>query len=101
MRRSRPGRGRSGFRLPFDPLGAVGILLLIGLWFLLVPFVSRSALPTPWGVVDALVRKFWHDKTFAFYGLVDTGFFSALVYTIENVLMAVIGGSVVGIVAGL
>jgi ABC-type nitrate/sulfonate/bicarbonate transport system permease component len=71
------------------------------LWFLLVPFVSRTALPTPWGVVGDVVRKFWTDKTFVFYGLVDTGFASALLYTIENVLIAVVIGCAVGIVAGL
>jgi ABC-type nitrate/sulfonate/bicarbonate transport system permease component len=100
---NRNGLARAGFgaRLPFDPLGVVGLLLLIGLWFLLVPVVTRSALPTPWGVVGTLVQKFWYNKTFAFYGLVDTGFFSALLYTIENVLMAVLIGGAVGIVAGL
>lgn len=94
-------RRATGRRLPFDPLGIIGILILIGIWFVLVPFVTRTALPTPWGVAGDLVRKFWYDKTFAFYGLVDTGFFSALVYTIENVLMAVVIGGAIGIVAGL
>lgn len=90
-----------GRRLNFDPLGLVGIVLLIGIWFALVPFVSRFALPTPWGVATALVQKFWYNKTFAFYGLADTGFCSALIYTVQNVLMAVVGGGVLGTLAGL
>lgn len=85
----------------FDPFAVVGLLLLIGLWLALLPITPRSALPTPWGVIDTVIQKFWYHKTFAFYGLVDTGFFSALLYTIENVLMAVLAGGAVGIVAGL
>lgn len=85
----------------FDPLGLAGVLLLVALWFALVPFVSRTALPTPWGTAGTLVRKFWYDKTFAFYGLADTGFFSALLYTIENVFIAVFIGSAIGTVLGL
>lgn len=88
-------------RLRIDPLALVGLVLMIGLWFALLPVTPRSALPTPWGVVEAAIAKFWYHKTFAFYGLVDTGFFSALVYTIENVLIAVVTGAAIGIVAGL
>jgi len=93
--------GLSSVRLHFDPFAVVGLLLLIGLWLALLPITPRSALPTPWGVIDTLMQKFWYHKTFAFYGLVDTGFFSALLYTIENVLLAVLAGGAVGIVAGL
>jgi ABC-type nitrate/sulfonate/bicarbonate transport system permease component len=85
----------------FDPLALAGLVLMIGIWFLLVPITPRSALPTPWGVVTTLVQKFWYHKSFAFYGLVDTGYFSALVYTIQNVMMAVCIGGAIGIVAGL
>lgn len=87
--------------LRFDPFAIVGLLLLIGLWLVLLPITPRSALPTPWGVVETLIEKFWYHKTFAFYGLVDTGFFSALLYTVENVLMAVLAGTAIGTVAGL
>jgi len=85
----------------FDPLALVGLGLMVGIWFLLVPLTPRSALPTPWGVVTTLVQKFWYHKSFAFYGLVDTGYFSALVYTIQNVMMAVCIGGTIGIVTGL
>jgi ABC-type nitrate/sulfonate/bicarbonate transport system permease component len=88
-------------QLPFDPLGLLGILLLIGVWFALVPVTSRSALPTPCGVVSTLFGKFWYNKTFAFYGLEDKGFFPALLYTIENVAMAVVAGAVIGTMTGL
>lgn len=87
--------------LNFDPFVVLGLLLLIGLWFFLLPFTPRSALPTPWGVVETMVQKFWYHRTFAFYGLVDTGFFSALIYTTINALMAVLIGGTIGTVAGL
>ncbi len=85
----------------FDPFSIAGLLLMIGGWFALLPVTPRSALPTPWGVMDAMVQKFWFHKTFAFYGLIDTGFFSALVYTTQNVLIAVLVGGAIGIVTGL
>lgn len=87
--------------LDFDPLGLIGIILLLAFWAALVPITSRSALPTPWGVATVVVDKFWYNKTFAFYGLEDTGFFSALIYTIQNVLMAVLVGGTIGILLGL
>ena len=87
--------------LRFDLLGLVGIVLLVALWAALVPITSRSALPTPWGVATVLVDKFWYNKTFAFYGLQDTGFFSALIYTIQNVMMAVLIGGAIGTLLGL
>lgn len=87
--------------LDFDPLGLVGLLLLAAVWTALVPFASRAMLPTPWGVASVLVDRFWYNKTFAFYGLADKGFFPALLYTIENVLMAVGIGGVIGTVLGL
>ena len=95
--RSRPAAAG----LNFDPFAILGLLLLVGLWLILLPITPRSALPTPWGVVGALVQKFWYNKTFAFYGLVDTGFFSALLYTVENVLIAVLAGAAIGTVVGL
>nr|WP_313533968.1 ABC transporter permease subunit [Brucella anthropi] len=88
-------------RMRFDPFSIAGLLLMIGGWFALLPVTPRSALPTPWGVMDAMVQKFWFHKTFAFYGLIDTGFFSALVYTTQNVLIAVLVGGAIGIVTGL
>lgn len=88
-------------RMRFDPLSIAGLILMIGGWFALLPVTPRSALPTPWGVMDAIVQKFWFHKTFAFYGLIDTGFFSALVYTTQNVLIAVLVGGAIGIVTGL
>ena len=39
----------------FDPLALAGLVLMVGIWFLLVPLTPRSALPTPWGVVTTLV----------------------------------------------
>jgi len=85
----------------FDPLAIVGILMLVALWYVLAPIVPHSALPPLHSVVQTMFEKFWFHRTFAFYGLVDTGFFSALIYTIENVLMAVVLGGFIGIVAGL
>ncbi|MAN76985.1 MAG: hypothetical protein CML24_07280 [Rhizobiales bacterium] len=84
-----------------DPLGVVGLLLLLGIWFALVPVTPRSALPTPWGVVNAAVEKFWFHNTFAFYGLADTGFYTALGYTAQNVLIAVCIGGAMGTLVGL
>ena len=83
-----------------DPLGVVGVLLLIVVWQLLTLLVPVASLPAPWDVVERVAADFWAAPELSFYGL-DTGLAGSLVYTATNVLVAVVGGSLLGIVSGL
>jgi ABC-type nitrate/sulfonate/bicarbonate transport system permease component len=86
--------------LQVDPLGAIGVLLLIAGWQLLTFLVPVAALPAPWDVVKRIGDDFWAAPELSFYGL-DTGLAGSLVYTATNVLMAVLAGSVLGVAGGL
>jgi ABC-type nitrate/sulfonate/bicarbonate transport system permease component len=91
-------------RLPFgrlDPLGVLGIILLIAIWQGLSMLMPPSALPSPWSTVATLVNNFFVAPDFSYYGLADPGYFSSLLYTIQNVLMAVAAGGSFGILLGL
>ena len=83
-----------------DPLGVVGVLLLIVVWQLLTLLVPVASLPAPWDVVERVAADFWAAPELSFYGL-DTGLAGSLVYTATNVLVAVVAGSLLGIVGGL
>jgi ABC-type nitrate/sulfonate/bicarbonate transport system permease component len=86
--------------LQVDPLGIVGVLLLIVVWELLTLLVPVAALPGPWDVVERAAADFWAAPELSFYGL-DTGLAGSLVYTAANVLMAVLAGSLLGVSGGL
>jgi len=83
-----------------DPLGLVGVLLLIAVWQLLTWVVPVAALPAPWDVVARVGADFWAAPELSYYGL-DTGLAGSLAYTATNVLIAVVSGSVLGIAGGL
>ena len=83
-----------------DPLGAVGVLVLIAIWQLLTLLVPVASLPAPWDVVERIAADFWAAPELSFYGL-DTGLLGSLVYTATNVLVAVLAGSLLGVAAGL
>jgi ABC-type nitrate/sulfonate/bicarbonate transport system permease component len=87
--------------LRVDPLGILGVLLLILIWHLMTTVLPPSSLPTPWSVVDRIGRDFITAEELGFYGLADTGLLNSMVYTGTNVLIAVLLGSVVGTVSGL
>ena len=97
---SRSGRASRLLR-SLDPLSLAGILLLIILWHCLSLIVSPSLLSSPTTAVAALADGFFEAKGFAYYGLEDVGFFSALSYTLQNVALATTFGSAFGILAGL
>jgi ABC-type nitrate/sulfonate/bicarbonate transport system permease component len=84
-----------------DPLGIIGILVLVLIWQLLAAILPPSLLPTPWSVTKRIKGDFIRADELSFYGLANTGLFDSMIYTASNVLIAVAVGSVVGTVAGL
>jgi ABC-type nitrate/sulfonate/bicarbonate transport system permease component len=84
-----------------DPLGLLGVVLLLGLWWLLTLVVSRTALPLPQDVARRIGDDFLSAPELALYGVGQNGLLSSVVYTVENVLLAVGIGGAIGTVAGL
>lgn len=84
-----------------DPLGLLGVVLLIALWFAALPITPRSLLPDPLVVIESLADGFFYSRTFQYFGLADHSFLEALLYTVQNVVIAVTLGSAIGIVFGL
>ena len=76
------------------------MLLLIVIWELLTLVVPVAVLPSPQDVVRRVAADFWAAPELSFYGL-DTGFAGSLLYTASNVLIAVVAGSLCGVVGGL
>jgi ABC-type nitrate/sulfonate/bicarbonate transport system permease component len=89
-------------RLPFDPLGVLGLLALLALWWALAHFrlVSQLALPAPAGVANAMAANFFGSRYLANYHLGDGGLAANLVYTITNVVVALVVSCVVGVLLG-
>lgn len=88
-------------RFRIDPLGFLGIILLIAIWLALLPISSRSQLPDPIGVLRKLADGFFYARSFQYFGLTDHSYFEALSYTVQNVVISVTIGSVIGIILGL
>jgi ABC-type nitrate/sulfonate/bicarbonate transport system permease component len=72
-----PGWRRLEFQV--DPLGVVGVLLLIVVWQLLTLVVPVASLPAPWDVAERIGADFWAAPELSFYGL-DTGLAGSLAY---------------------
>ncbi len=99
------GRAAAAFgalRLPFDPLGIVGLLGVIVLWWGLSHFllVSRLALPPPAGVAATIFQNFFSSRYLENYHLGSGGLAANLGYSIANVIVALVVACVVGITLG-
>lgn len=84
-----------------DPLRVAGMVVVIAGWQLLTYWLPPIILPTPLGVVQRLLSDFWSAPSLSFYGLEQANLYGNLIYTAENVAIAVLLGSVIGIMAGL
>ncbi|MGC9960054.1 ABC transporter permease [Roseiarcus sp.] len=89
-------------RLPVDPLGIIGLLALVALWWGLSQFhfLSRLALPPPAGVAAAITQNFFSSNYLANYHLGYGGLAGNLAYTISNVVVALAVSCVVGVALG-
>ena len=98
MARTSPGLSR----LQVDPLGVLGLLGLIALWWALSRFhlVSQLSLPPPGGVAATIARNFFSSPYLAGYHLGDGGLAANLAYTIVNVVVALLVSCVVGVTLG-
>jgi ABC-type nitrate/sulfonate/bicarbonate transport system permease component len=89
--------------LQIDPLGVIGLLVLLVAWWVAthLQLISPLFLPPPSGVVTAIAENFFSSPYLANYHLGDGGLQASLAYTISNVLIALAISCVVGITLGL
>ena len=88
-------------RLGFDPLRLVGAALFIGLWQVAAASMAPILLPGPLSVLKRLSADFWSAPSLAYYGVEQASLYANLLYTTENVVIAVIVGAGLGAVTGL
>jgi ABC-type nitrate/sulfonate/bicarbonate transport system permease component len=84
-----------------DPLRIAGVILLILVWQLLTLGLPAIILPTPLGVVERLFADFLSAPALSYYGVSEANLYGNLIYTAENVAVAVVVGSAIGVLAGL
>lgn len=84
-----------------DPFGIIGMFLLVGIWQLLTIFVPSSLLPAPHAVAWRIANDFFSARELTYFGLPNASLLGSMLYTAENVVIAVTIGSVLGAVTGL
>jgi ABC-type nitrate/sulfonate/bicarbonate transport system permease component len=103
-RRDLPGRARSNVRhvvTVVDPWRIAGVALFVGFWQLMTLALPPIILPTPLGVLERVRADFWSAPSLSFYGVSEANLYGNMLYTAENVGIAVVIGSLTGILSGL
>ena len=95
------GANRRKISSRIDPFGIMGMFLLVGIWQLLTIFVPSSLLPAPHAVAWRIANDFFSARELTYFGLPDASLLGSMLYTAENVVIAVTIGSVLGAVTGL
>lgn len=85
----------------FDPLRLVGIVLLVALWQITALVLPPSLLPGPWPVLLRMETDFFSAPELAYPGLPGVNLFNSMIYTSENVLLALMIGTGIGALFGL
>lgn len=84
-----------------DPLRLVGLALMVLVWQGLSALMDPIILPSPLAVVARLMRDFLDAPSLSYYGVDNPNLYQNLIYTTENVAIAVVIGAAIGIFAGL
>ena len=84
-----------------DPLRIAGVALFVGAWQAATAFLPPIILPTPMGVASRVYADFWSAPALSYYGVSQANLYGNLLYTGENVLVAVVVGAAIGILSGL
>ncbi|MGH7037778.1 MAG: ABC transporter permease [Stellaceae bacterium] len=84
-----------------DPLRLVGMALLVALWQLSALALPPALLPGPWPVVQRMAADFFSAPELAYSGLPGANLFNSMIYTGENVLLALVIGTAIGVLSGL
>ncbi len=85
-----------------DPYAVIGMFALIGVWWALTLVVPRSSIPSPLSVAHRIAIDFFAAPDLVAYGLpAGASFLTSVVYTTENVFVAVLIGGFTGTILGL
>jgi ABC-type nitrate/sulfonate/bicarbonate transport system permease component len=84
-----------------DPLRLAGAALFLALWQAASLFVSPIILPGPLGVFQRAATDFWSAPALSYFGVEDASLAGNLLYTTENVIIAALLGTAIGVALGL
>lgn len=84
-----------------DPMRLAGVVLLVGLWWALSRLIPPALLPSPQAVVRRVAADFLSAPELSYYGLGDASLLGSLLYTVQNVVVAVVIGAALGVAGGL
>jgi ABC-type nitrate/sulfonate/bicarbonate transport system permease component len=84
-----------------DPMRLAGAILFIAFWQAAAAVVPPIILPGPFSVLQRAAVDFWLAPALSYYGVEDPSLFANLLYTAENVAIAVLLGSAIGVTLGL
>ena len=84
-----------------DPLRLVGAVLFVASWQVASAVTSPIILPSPWSVLKRAAADFWSAPALSYYGVEQASLYANLIYTTENVVIAVAFGAAIGGVVGL
>ncbi|MDB5560928.1 MAG: binding--dependent transport system inner rane component family protein [Hyphomicrobiales bacterium] len=90
-----------GLAAALDPLRLAGLVVFALIWEGLSSVLSTIILPPPQNVVARLWTDFLDAPSLSYYGVANPNLYANLLYTAENVVIAVAIGAAIGIVAGL
>lgn len=84
-----------------DPMRVVGATLFVAAWQAATWALPPILLPTPLGVVKRAATDFWSAPSLSYYGVAEANLYANLIYTAENVVIAVVIGTAIGVASGL
>jgi ABC-type nitrate/sulfonate/bicarbonate transport system permease component len=84
-----------------DPLRLAGAALFLVVWQAASQFTSPIILPGPLGVFQRAATDFWSAPALSYFGVEDASLAGNLLYTTENVVMAALLGTAIGVALGL
>jgi ABC-type nitrate/sulfonate/bicarbonate transport system permease component len=94
-------RPRRWLPASIDPLWMFGSILFVLCWWSLARSAPSTILPGPASVVARIGLDFFAAPELAFYGLPDASLFNSMIYTGENVAIAMVIGATAGTLSGL
>jgi ABC-type nitrate/sulfonate/bicarbonate transport system permease component len=102
MRTSRSELSWRSVRLPFDPLGILGLLGLLVLWWAITFFhwLPVVYLPAPEVVARTIGDNLFASRYLENFHLSRGGLMTALMYTVQNVVLALLLSCAVGVPLG-